>query len=66
MSSDPRCCGSEACIIDTKGHCWCGQQWDGTKMCLAPYPKPSNDEKEPPTSLDSDNLQPLGQLNRDS
>ena len=32
MSEDPRCCGSGTCIIDTEGHCWCGQRWDGQKM----------------------------------
>jgi hypothetical protein len=36
MSEDPRCCGSGTCIIDTEGRCWCGQQWDGQKMCSAP------------------------------
>jgi len=36
MSNDPRCCGSGTCIIDTQGRCWCGQQWDGVKMCHAP------------------------------
>lgn len=36
MSEDPRCCGSGTCIIDTQGRCWCGQQWDGVKMCHAP------------------------------
>ena len=30
--SDPRCCGSGACIIDKDGQCWCGQKWDGEKM----------------------------------
>ena len=35
MNEDPRCCGSGTCIIDTEGHCWCGQQWDGEKMCFA-------------------------------
>ena len=34
MSEDPRCCGSGTCIIDTEGRCWCGQQWDGEKLCL--------------------------------
>jgi hypothetical protein len=33
MSEDPRCCGSGTCIIDNEGRCWCGQQWDGEKMC---------------------------------
>jgi hypothetical protein len=36
MSEDPRCCGSGTCIIDTQGRCWCGQQWDGEKMCHVP------------------------------
>lgn len=36
MTEDPRCCGSGTCIIDAAGPCWCGQQWDGEKMCLAP------------------------------
>jgi len=33
MNSDPRCCGSGTCIIDVEGRCWCGQQWDGQRMC---------------------------------
>jgi hypothetical protein len=36
MSEDPRCCGGGNCIIDAQGRCWCGQQWDGQKMCHAP------------------------------
>jgi hypothetical protein len=36
MTDDPRCCGSGTCIIDNEGRCWCGQQWDGQKMCHAP------------------------------
>jgi hypothetical protein len=36
MTEDTRCCGSGACIIDSAGRCWCGQQWDGEKMCRAP------------------------------
>ena len=36
MSEDPRCSGSGTCIIDTQGHCWCGQRWDGQKMGPAP------------------------------
>lgn len=34
MTEDPRCCGSGTCIIDPAGRCWCGQQWDGEKMCF--------------------------------
>ena len=33
MNEDLRCCGSGTCIIDAEGHCWCGQQWDGEKLC---------------------------------
>ncbi len=36
MTEDPRCCGSGMCIIDTEGHCWCGQRWNGQQMCAAP------------------------------
>ncbi len=32
MSEDSRCCGSGTCIIDTNGHCWCGQRWDGDQL----------------------------------
>ncbi|OYU44484.1 MAG: hypothetical protein CFE44_12700 [Burkholderiales bacterium PBB4] len=38
MQDDERCCGTGTCIIDAQGHCWCGQQWDGTQMC-----RPSGD-----------------------
>jgi hypothetical protein len=31
---DPRCCGTGTCIINAEGYCWCGQQWDGEKMCF--------------------------------
>lgn len=33
MEEDTRCCGSGTCIVDAEGRCWCGQQWDGEKMC---------------------------------
>ena len=36
MSEDLRCCGNGTCIIDNEGRCWCGQQWDGQKMCHMP------------------------------
>jgi hypothetical protein len=45
MNDDLRCCGTGTCIINAEGLCWCGQQWDGEKMCfpeaagsLAPKP----------------------------
>jgi hypothetical protein len=33
MLDDGRCCGTGTCIINALGHCWCGQQWDGERMC---------------------------------
>jgi hypothetical protein len=33
MQEDTRCCGSGTCLIDADGRCWCGQQWDGDKLC---------------------------------
>ena len=33
MQEDERCCGTGTCILDAQGLCWCGQQWDGLKMC---------------------------------
>jgi hypothetical protein len=49
MTNDPRCCGSGTCIVNTEGRCWCGQQWDGSKMC-APKPLASPDIEQPPVS----------------
>jgi hypothetical protein len=34
MSEDPRCCGTGTCIINADDMCWCGQRWDGEKMCF--------------------------------
>jgi hypothetical protein len=36
MAEDPRCCGTGTCIINDEGVCWCGQKWDGEKMCFMP------------------------------
>ncbi len=41
MNDDPRCCGTGTCIINADGRCWCGQQWDGEKMCFPPQDAPS-------------------------
>ena len=35
MNEDSRCCGSGTCLINVEGVCWCGQRWDGEKMCGA-------------------------------
>ena len=37
MTEDLRCCGTGTCIINEDGLCWCGQKWDGEKMC---FPRP--------------------------
>jgi len=34
MSEDLRCCGTGTCLINADGNCWCGQRWDGEKMCF--------------------------------
>ena len=39
MSDDLRCCGTGTCIINAEGLCWCGQKWDGEKMC---FPAPAS------------------------
>ena len=35
MTDDSRCCGTGTCLINAEGICWCGQRWDGEKMCFA-------------------------------
>ncbi len=40
---DPRCCGTGTCIINEEGFCWCGQRWDGTRMC---FPEPAGAERQ--------------------
>ncbi|MCO4093532.1 MAG: hypothetical protein HEQ37_03505 [Acidovorax sp.] len=40
---DARCCGTGTCIINDDGYCWCGQQWDGTKMC---FPAANHDQSD--------------------
>jgi hypothetical protein len=50
MTTDPRCCGSGTCIIDAEGRCWCGQRWDGERMChdtLAPPEAHAKDAAPP-------------------
>lgn len=31
---DTRCCGTGTCIINAEGYCWCGQRWNGERMCF--------------------------------
>ena len=52
MSEDPRCCGSGTCIIDTEGRCWCGQQWDGEKMCAPAAHRPVEASGQQPDTAD--------------
>ena len=41
MTEDLRCCGTGTCLINAEGVCWCGQRWDGTKMCFPDKPDAS-------------------------
>ena len=34
IMEDERCCGSGTCIINDEGSCWCGQKWNGSRMCF--------------------------------
>lgn len=47
MGEDERCCGTGHCMINAEGRCWCGQQWDGEKMC---QPKQNTESKSDLTS----------------
>lgn len=38
---DERCCGTGTCIINPEGYCWCGQKWDGEKMCFPDQQEPA-------------------------
>lgn len=49
MTNDPRCCGTDTCMINADGECWCGQKWDGEKMC-----RPALDEAEAEGNADDD------------
>ncbi len=51
MSDDPRCCGTGTCIINAEGLCWCGQRWDGEKMCFMsePVPAPTQSQNSDPS-----------------
>jgi hypothetical protein len=40
---DPRCCGTGTCIINADGFCWCGQRWDGQRMCFPEPPGPADE-----------------------
>jgi hypothetical protein len=54
---DPRCCGTGTCIINAEGVCWCGQKWDGEKMC---FPHATADSADAPRSDSAQNAKTLG------
>ena len=54
MTEDPRCCGSGTCIIDPTGRCWCGQQWDGDKMCFPVRDTNGADQADGETDSETD------------
>ena len=47
MDEDERCCGTGTCLINAEGVCWCGQRWDGQKMCFAESAKPAVGASQP-------------------
>jgi hypothetical protein len=57
MTEDERCCGTGTCIINEEGFCWCGQRWDGMKMCFPQTEENTSSEAEeniqPPARTDS-------------
>ncbi|MFM9879231.1 MAG: hypothetical protein ACKVOO_02310 [Burkholderiaceae bacterium] len=53
MQDNERCCGTGTCIINAQGHCWCGQQWDGQKMCY-PVGEPATPEAAAEPGTDSE------------
>jgi hypothetical protein len=46
MQDDERCCGTGTCLINAQGLCWCGQQWDGEKMCRPATPDATGTKAE--------------------
>ena len=49
MTEDLRCCGTGTCLINAEGVCWCGQRWDGTKMCFPDKPDSGKPALHPDT-----------------
>jgi hypothetical protein len=52
IMDDERCCGTGTCIINAEGYCWCGQKWDGEKMCF-----PASEERTQEHSIQKSNEQ---------
>lgn len=53
MSEDERCCGTGTCIINAEGVCWCGQKWDGEKMCFPQADAPHADAENGQAAQDA-------------
>ena len=53
MSEDERCCGTGTCIINAEGVCWCGQKWDGEKMCFPQADAAPGDAEKGQTAQDA-------------
>ena len=53
---DVRCCGSGTCIINAEGFCWCGQQWNGTRMC---FPEAASDTAAGVTAAENSGSQTI-------
>ena len=53
MTEDLRCCGTGTCLINAEGVCWCGQRWDGTKMCFPDKPDGSKPALHPDTPAEN-------------
>jgi hypothetical protein len=51
MSDDIRCCGTGTCIINAEGFCWCGQRWDGEKMCFPEHNEAGSNSATPSATL---------------
>lgn len=62
MDDDERCCGTGTCLINAQGVCWCGQQWDGTKMCRpAARADGVRDASDTGTKVTAQTAQPSGE-----
>jgi hypothetical protein len=59
MNDDLRCCGTGTCLINAEGQCWCGQRWDGKKMCFpdktTPVEPSKSGEAQASVSLETKN-----------
>lgn len=53
---DERCCGSGTCIINSEGSCWCGQQWNGSRMC---FPDTAGDMNDSDNSVEGSGSPPV-------